>query len=360
MQGKFQYKPRNQESWEKREKQSAGNFIGFILDSLDTYTVRKGENWTRILPPTWAEAAHYGMDIWVHYGIGPQNASVLCLLKMKNQPCPACEGRAIAEDEGKEELAKELKPTRRVLVWMIDRKDEKKPLLWPMAWTVDRDISKIARDRQTGELYQLDHPEEGFDISFDVEGEAQTRKYTGFQLARRASSVAEAHLTYVVEHPLPDCLIWRNYSEVMELLANVPSHSQSSIPASTTSNVLQMPNGLSPRQQDEWEKQHGQAPVQQQASQQRATVTETVLNSPTSGAESASSATQSAQRAQVSADPAPTTLSRSEVANDPNPTESAQGTSSAGAAAAESKPAEQQGAQTMSRAEALRARFAKK
>ena len=78
----FEYKKRSQEALDKRATQQGGDFQGFLLDDFRTYAVKKGDNWIRFLPPTFDGATHYGMDVWVHYGIGPDNASAICIASM--------------------------------------------------------------------------------------------------------------------------------------------------------------------------------------------------------------------------------------------------------------------------------------
>jgi hypothetical protein len=158
------------------------------------------------------------MDIHVHYGIGPDRAAVLCLAKMHAEPCPICEARGRAERAGDEELAKELKPARRVLVWVLNRNDEQQgPLAWAMPWTLDRDFCKLSRDKRSGAIYSIDDPYEGYDVSFEKEGEQQQTKYTGIQLSRRPTSVDEEHLEFISALPLPDILLWRDYDEIAKL-----------------------------------------------------------------------------------------------------------------------------------------------
>jgi hypothetical protein len=185
----FQYKKRDAGAWEKRASQQGGDYQGFIVDEAKVYTPKKGDNFVRILPPTFENADHYGIDVWVHYGIGPDRASAICLQKMKNMPCPLCEARARAERGGDEDLAGELKPSRRVMVYMLDRKDEAAgPQVWSMPWTLDREVCKISRDKRTGQVYAIDDPNEGYDLSFEREGEGMMVKYAGIQLSRRPSS----------------------------------------------------------------------------------------------------------------------------------------------------------------------------
>ena len=214
----FKYKQRSADAWEKRATQQGGDFAGFILDEFKTFTPAKGDNFLRILPPTWEDAEHYGLDVWVHYGIGPERASALCLNKMRGQRCPICEAMARAERAQDEELAKELKAGKRILVWVLDRKEETKgPMVWSMPWSLDRDLCKVARDPRSGEVYMLDDPDNGYDVSFEKTGDKLTTKYTGVQLARKPSFVEQDFLDYIEAAPLPDCLLWRDYDELKAL-----------------------------------------------------------------------------------------------------------------------------------------------
>jgi hypothetical protein len=203
---------------EKRATRQGGNFKGIIKDDCKTWRPAKGDNCVRILPPTWEDPDHYGIDVYVHYNVGPDKATVLCLNQMKHKPCPICQAKVRADREKDEDLAKQLAARSQTLVWMVDIKDKAKgPMVWAMAYTVERDIAKLSKDRQTGELYLLDHPDEGYNISFDRDGEGLHTKYSGWQLGRRPTSIEPEWLDYVMEYPLPECLVWRDYDEVKEL-----------------------------------------------------------------------------------------------------------------------------------------------
>jgi hypothetical protein len=216
----FKYRARTVEQWEARANQSGSDYENFIKDEYRTYTPTSGENCIRILPPSpaWTDAPHYGMDVWVHYGVGPERASVICLFKMLEKPCPICEDRVRAERAKDEDLVRDLKPAKRVLVFIINRKDEAQGVLaWAMPYTVDRDISKVSKDRSTGTFYFIDHQEEGYDVYFDREGAQMQTKYTGVSLARRPSSISDKISDWLEDHPLPEALRWRDYSEIKRL-----------------------------------------------------------------------------------------------------------------------------------------------
>jgi hypothetical protein len=217
----FQYRARSREDWERRANQSGSDFEGWLKDEYRMYSASKGENCIRILPPSeaWEGSNHYGMDVWVHYSVGPERASVICLWKMQGKSCPVCEERARAERAREDEdVVRQLKPSRRVLMFLLNRKDEAQGVLaWGMPFTLDRDITKVAKDRSTGEFFFIDEPERGYDIYFDKEGEQLTTKYTGVSRANRPSSVNPKHLEWLADNPLPEALRWRDYAEVKRL-----------------------------------------------------------------------------------------------------------------------------------------------
>ena len=215
----FQYKRRTQEQTEARANQQGGGFEGFIKDEFRQYSPKTGDNAIRILPRDASEnATHYGEDVYVHYNVGPERATVICTQKMLGEPCVCCEDRMRCERIGDEEAAKELKPSRRVVLWLLDRKSEDTgPQVWGMPWTVDRDIAKVCRDRETGEFFFIDDPEKGYDVFFDRSGNPPLIDYTGFQLARRPSTVPDKILEFIAANPILSTLRMRSYEEVKRL-----------------------------------------------------------------------------------------------------------------------------------------------
>jgi hypothetical protein len=210
----YKYERRSQEDWEKR--QSSG-FEGFIKDDFQTYRPKKGDNQIRIYPPTWEKPTHYGLDVWVHYGVGPDRASVLCLQKMRNEPCPLCEARMRAQRAGEEDDAKALAPRQRVVVWMEDKKENKGPVIWGMPKSLDTEISKRCKDRETGKIRDIDDPDNGYDVFFDTEGDRDRTKYTAVEITNKPNRLSDRNLNYAIDHPLPSTLRWRDYEQVLAL-----------------------------------------------------------------------------------------------------------------------------------------------
>jgi hypothetical protein len=214
----FKYRIRSSEAWEKRTHQSSGDYEGYLTDAARLFTPSRGDNHIRIMPPSshW-DADHYGLDIYVHWSVGPSKATVLCNWKMGTGDCPLCQQRARLERAHDEDGAKELRPTKRVLTLVINRKSEGEGVLvWPMPYTVDQQISLRARDRTTGTWFFVDDPEKGYDLYIDKTGENLNTKYD-VSIANRPSPVAPKHLDWVENHPIPELLRHRTYEEVKNL-----------------------------------------------------------------------------------------------------------------------------------------------
>ena len=228
----FVYHERSADSVKKRAEQTGGRFDTIFKSGFDTYKPKAGTNTVRFLPPTWDGHDHYGLDIYVHGFVGPNRGSYLCLQKMKNKPCPLCKLEAEMRKEGETEEANKVAARKRVLTWIIDRDgDDDTPLLWSMGWTTDRDISDLARNKKTGETLLIDHPDEGYDVSFTRKGERLNTDYYGWQIDRDFSPIAEkqkdqdAVTDYIQEHPLPDVLFYvsaEKLEQVVEGTAEEP------------------------------------------------------------------------------------------------------------------------------------------
>lgn len=226
----FQYKERNTSDFKERANRSAGGFDSYVKSTFKKYKVRDGKNHVRILPPTWADANHYGYDIYVNYGIGADNQSYLSLSKMAQKHPeleldgrdPIAEARKAAERDDDEELVKQLRTSDRVVVWIIDRlAEDEGPQVWDMPFTVDKDFCNLCLDEDTREVIYVDNPKTGYDIRFYKEGAKLKTKYPGAKMKllgpcplHEDKETAQGWLDYVQEHPIPECLQIYDYDYI--------------------------------------------------------------------------------------------------------------------------------------------------
>lgn len=222
----FVYRTRSTEDNDERSRQAGGNFISYLKSEYRIFQPVRGENCIRIMPASnrW-QTKWYGLDVWVHYGVGLDRGSVICLWKgvpklgRTGERCPICYEQQRAKSAGDEALARELRPVQRVVLFLLDRKDESKGvLIWGMPTTLDQMILKATRSRENGTYKEVDSPEKGFDVYFDVGGgDGILRKYEAVALAAGPSRVSPKWVDFVDDNPIPDCLVFRSYEEVKKL-----------------------------------------------------------------------------------------------------------------------------------------------
>lgn len=215
----FVYRPRTAEGYSKRAEGGGRDFDTYILDTVKMFKPTDGDNAIRVLPPTWEGAEHFGLDIHVHFQVGADAQAYLCPAKMKNERCPICEERDRAMAHGDQEYADKLKPNRRVLVYLVNRNEEKDgPIVWSMPWTIDRDICKLVVDKRTGEILPIDDPDNGFDIFFERKGKGERTEYIGIAIDRRPSPLGDDRwLEFVMSNPLPTLLNFYPYEHIAKV-----------------------------------------------------------------------------------------------------------------------------------------------
>lgn len=219
---RFVYRRRERTSLtERKQHYETGDRQGFLPNEIQTYIPKQGDNWLRILPPTWENAQHYGFDTYLHTGVGPDGVWVLCLNKMKGERCPVCEERTRLSNIGQSDAASELRPLYRLAVYMVDRKETDKGLqLWLMPVTIDRELITLSQDPRSGEVLWVDDPHEGYDIEFNRNGEGIHTRYVGIRIARQPSPLGEDRaLEYAAKHPIPDLYQYLTAEEIQALLS---------------------------------------------------------------------------------------------------------------------------------------------
>jgi len=221
----FGYKP-TYEGLKGRVNSRGGGFDTYVKQQYKMYKVKDGKNLIRIMPPRWDDAGHYGLTIYVNFGIGPDNQSYLSLSKMLKKRDPLAEARAEADRADNEEVVRQLQPKERVLMWIIDREDEESgPQLWAAPKTVDQDICSLCidDDNRTSVIDIVDK-DEGRDLRFHREGKGINTKYPGAKMRlmdpsplHEDSGQQKDWLNYITENPIPETLNYYDYDHIAEV-----------------------------------------------------------------------------------------------------------------------------------------------
>lgn len=208
---------RTNEEVDQKAHQSGGLYDSFLRGEVRMFKVHDGENCIRVLQPSWPKediplwGRWWNIDIFMHYGVGPDNGSYLCLDKMFKEPCPVCEARKMSDDE--DEIDR-LAPKWRGLCWVVDRDNEKLgPQAWAMPVTMFREINERSKDKRSGASLKIDNPDNGYDIVFSKAGKEKKTKYTGVEIMRDPSplhddlDIQDKWLDFIFDNPLPSLLV---------------------------------------------------------------------------------------------------------------------------------------------------------
>ena len=209
--------------FKKRDASSAARRLSgesrdpYLKPGTKFFKCADGANTVRFMPPTWDDAEHYGIDLYMHYQVGPDNISYLCPRRMKNEDCPICEEMQRATESGDEEYAKTLYPRRRVLAFIVDVKTPKEGVkAWSMPYKkVDQQIVIQSTDPETSEYFAVDDPENGFNVVVTKSGSGLTTDYS-VNISRHATEfkMTEDIYDYLMENPLPDILTFYDYEHI--------------------------------------------------------------------------------------------------------------------------------------------------
>ena len=211
----FVYRERSVDSLKQRAERTGGKFDTIYKKGFSTWKPKVGENVIRYLPPTWDDAEHYGLTIWTHGYVGPDQGSYMCLTKMLGKPCPICKAAEEARRAGDEEETRQYSASERILAWILDRQgdDPYKPLLFNMSWSQDRDVASLCHNRRTNAPLWIDQHDVGYDVSFQRVGTTmKNTRYFGYQIDRDSSPIArdvrvmDQVLQFVQDNPLPTVL----------------------------------------------------------------------------------------------------------------------------------------------------------
>src|SRR5574344_155298 len=154
---------------------------GKVDGDVQFFTPAEGRNRINIIPYTIKTKNHplvkkgefevgdsdYVMDVFVHRGVGPSEASVLCLKQTYGKPCPICEQSALLRKQGKEDEASALKPSRRVFYNVQDMKNPDVLKVFEAShYLFEKELIDEARDDNEGGFVDFADPETGKEIKF--------------------------------------------------------------------------------------------------------------------------------------------------------------------------------------------------
>lgn len=218
----FSYKKRGKDTLKERANMKGGNYDSYIKPKFKQWKPKEGKNIIRILPPTWDGARHYGLDIFVNFSIGADNQAYLSLSKHDKGADPIEEARREAQKDGEKKLADKLRPSQRILYWIIDRMDEDEgPILWAAPFTFDKALSNLCIDEDTKDVIFIDSPSDGRDVRFYREGTMLNTTYDASKMkVLKESNIHEDEdiegewLDFINENPLPEVLNFYEYDHI--------------------------------------------------------------------------------------------------------------------------------------------------
>ncbi len=140
---------------------------------------KAGKNTIRVMPPWREDVDEIGFEVGLHYGIGPDESFFPCpRLSRHKKKCFLCtmeqKLKDSSDDDDKAE-AKQLRPTRRFLLNIVDMNDlESGVQVWQAGVRVYKDILSYISDSDFGDITDL---EEGYDLTVIKKGEKMKTEY---------------------------------------------------------------------------------------------------------------------------------------------------------------------------------------
>lgn len=229
---------RYQSSYETKD--SGGGSRSDVMDwkkvdgEVSFYTPVEGRNRINIVPYEIKSKNHplvkrgdaeigeqdYVMDIWVHRNVGPTEANVLCLKNTYGKPCPICEQMALFKKQGKEDEARELKPSRKVYYNVQDMKEPDKLKVFSAShYLFEKELIDEARDDEAGGFVDFADPEDGKEIKFRAtevtKGSMKYKEFKSFSFEDREEPISDELLENAIS--FDEILNVPTYEEVQNI-----------------------------------------------------------------------------------------------------------------------------------------------
>lgn len=189
------------------------NIIPYEIKSKNHPLVKSGE----------AEIGEkdYVLDFYTHRGVGPSEKTVLCLKNTYGKPCPICEYSASLRKAGKEEEAKALKASRRVVFNVEDLKEPGKLKVFETShFLFEKELIEESRDDDEGGFIDFADEEEGKEIKFRAtkvkKGDMEFMEFKSFGFEDRDEPLSEKLLNSAIS--FDELLTVPSYEEVEKTL----------------------------------------------------------------------------------------------------------------------------------------------
>lgn len=215
----------------KRKQMGYGDDRAYFLDRdfLDNKGIKVwrpavGDNFLAIVPDQEARDGSFAMEINVHWNVGPNKGTYLCVRRMRKVSCPICELIAGLRDEGEDEKAKALEAyPPRFFMFVVDMKDKDTMALGPQAFvcpiSIYEEMLELHRDKRTGQIKAVSKPQANFNFVFTREGTGQfSTNYGSVGLEKRETGFRKSWLDVPA---YAECLYFADNNELKDALGGI-------------------------------------------------------------------------------------------------------------------------------------------
>ena len=214
------------EFFSPQEGRNRINIIPYVIKTKNHPLVKKGE--------FEIGDKDYVMDIFVHRGVGPSEASVLCLKNTYGKPCPICEQSALLRKQGKEDEAGALKASRRVFYNVQDLKNPEKLKVFEAShFLFEKELIDEARDDDEGGFVDFADEETGKEIKFRCskvsKGGFEFNEFKSFSFEDREENIPDELLESAIS--FDEIMNVPTYEEVEKILFGQDDEDESEEPA---------------------------------------------------------------------------------------------------------------------------------
>jgi hypothetical protein len=176
-----------------------GNREFFLRSEIPLFSMTVGDHVLRIMPPK-NPGEFFGLEIFVHSGIGANKDSFLCTGRTKlfegKLDCPACaKAQKLSNQDASDEEIMVYRARKKVLFNIVDMDKPRDGVkIWVAPITAADDIVRLCYDKRTKKMVDITDPEAGYDIFITREGEGLATRYKGIQLDKTPSAIESAFL----------------------------------------------------------------------------------------------------------------------------------------------------------------------